>query len=84
MENYTRSEKLGEGTYGKVYKGVDHRTGETVALKQIILDSEDEGRLLVSAVLCPEAPPRMPRVGMGQDTVVNSLRQCGCQLGSAD
>jgi len=34
---------LGEGTYGKVYKARNNRTGETVAMKQMKLDSQDEG-----------------------------------------
>lgn len=34
---------LGEGTYGKVYKAKCSRTGRSVALKKMKLDSEDEG-----------------------------------------
>eukprot|EP00933_Yihiella_yeosuensis_P013691 TRINITY_DN12567_c0_g2_i1.p1 TRINITY_DN12567_c0_g2~~TRINITY_DN12567_c0_g2_i1.p1 ORF type:complete len:320 (-),score=52.36 TRINITY_DN12567_c0_g2_i1:205-1164(-) len=34
---------LGEGTYGKVYKARVVRTGETVAMKQMKLDSQEEG-----------------------------------------
>ena len=36
-------EKIGEGTYGIVYKAKDRVTGEVVALKKIRLDAEDEG-----------------------------------------
>jgi len=43
MEKYTKIEKLGEGTYGIVYKAKNRETGEIVALKRIRLDSEDEG-----------------------------------------
>merc|ERR1712087_534628 len=34
---------LGEGTYGKVYKARVVRTGESVAMKQMKLDAQEEG-----------------------------------------
>jgi len=43
MEKYVKVDKLGEGTYGIVYKAKNKETGEIVALKRIRLDSEDEG-----------------------------------------
>jgi len=43
MEKYKKIDKLGEGTYGIVYKAVDQETGQIVALKRIRLESEDEG-----------------------------------------
>jgi serine/threonine protein kinase len=43
LANYQRLEKLGEGTYGVVYKAIDKRTGELVALKCVRLDQEEEG-----------------------------------------
>jgi serine/threonine protein kinase len=43
MENYEKLEKVGEGTYGIVYKARDLRNGRIVALKKIRLESEDEG-----------------------------------------
>jgi cyclin-dependent kinase 2 len=36
-------EKIGEGTYGVVYKARDRLTNETIALKKIRLEQEDEG-----------------------------------------
>eukprot|EP01013_Petalomonas_cantuscygni_P038263 TRINITY_DN6932_c0_g1_i1.p1 TRINITY_DN6932_c0_g1~~TRINITY_DN6932_c0_g1_i1.p1 ORF type:complete len:322 (+),score=73.15 TRINITY_DN6932_c0_g1_i1:52-1017(+) len=42
-ERYLKHEKVGEGTYGIVYRCEDLRTGEIVALKKIRLDTEDEG-----------------------------------------
>ncbi|XP_065351367.1 cyclin-dependent kinase 1-like [Cloeon dipterum] len=42
MENYVRMEKLGEGTYGVVYKARDIRTNQIVAMKKIRAE-EDEG-----------------------------------------
>jgi cyclin-dependent kinase 1 len=43
MEDYVKIEKIGEGTYGVVYKGKHKKTGRTVALKKIRLESEEEG-----------------------------------------
>ena len=40
---YQRTEKIGEGTYGIVYKAIDKLTNQQVALKKIRLDHEDEG-----------------------------------------
>ncbi|CAK85489.1 unnamed protein product (macronuclear) [Paramecium tetraurelia] len=42
-ERYQKLEKIGEGTYGLVYKAKDNQTGEIVALKKIRMDHEDEG-----------------------------------------
>nr|AIW39761.1 putative cell division control protein 2-like protein 2 [Saccharum spontaneum] len=38
-----QTEKIGEGTYGVVYKGTNRHTNETIALKKIRLEQEDEG-----------------------------------------
>jgi cyclin-dependent kinase len=43
MENYRRTEILGQGAYGKVYKGQDLRTGQFIALKRAITTNEEEG-----------------------------------------
>lgn len=43
MDKYHRLEKIGEGTYGIVYKAKDTTTGEILALKKIRLDAVDEG-----------------------------------------
>lgn len=43
LENYKRLEKIGEGTYGVVYKAEDRTTGKMIALKKIRLETEDEG-----------------------------------------
>jgi cyclin-dependent kinase 2 len=43
MEQYEKEEKIGEGTYGVVYRARDKVTNETIALKKIRLEQEDEG-----------------------------------------
>ncbi|PSS32787.1 Cell division control protein 2 C like [Actinidia chinensis var. chinensis] len=43
MEKYEKLEKVGEGTYGKVYKAKDKETGQLVALKKTRLEMDEEG-----------------------------------------
>ncbi|XP_077469471.1 cyclin-dependent kinase 1 [Stigmatopora argus] len=43
MDDYLRIEKIGEGTYGVVYRGKHKATGQIVAMKKIRLESEEEG-----------------------------------------
>jgi len=43
MEDYVKVEKIGEGTYGVVYKGRHKKTGQLVAMKKIRLENEEEG-----------------------------------------
>lgn len=43
MDQYEKLEKIGEGTYGKVYKARDKATGKIVALKKTRLEMEEEG-----------------------------------------
>jgi serine/threonine protein kinase len=43
MNKYIKIEKVGEGTYGIVYKARDSTTQEILALKMIKLDWDDEG-----------------------------------------
>uniref|UniRef100_A0A1Q3EWI8 Putative serine/threonine kinase n=1 Tax=Culex tarsalis TaxID=7177 RepID=A0A1Q3EWI8_CULTA len=43
MEDFQKIEKIGEGTYGVVYKGRNKVTGQIVAMKKIRLESDDEG-----------------------------------------
>jgi len=40
---FERQNKLGEGTYGVVFKARDRQTEEIVALKKIRLENTDEG-----------------------------------------
>ena len=43
INDYEKLEKIGEGTYGVVYKARCKTTGQLVAMKKIRLESEDEG-----------------------------------------
>ena len=43
LERYVRLEKIGEGTYGVVFKARCKETDAIVAMKKILLDTEDEG-----------------------------------------
>ncbi len=43
LEDFAKIEKIGEGTYGVVFKGRNKRTGDIVAMKKIRLESEEEG-----------------------------------------
>jgi serine/threonine protein kinase len=43
LEKYQKKEKLGEGTYGVVYRAINNETGEVVAIKKIRLEKEDDG-----------------------------------------
>ena len=43
LEKYTKVEKVGEGTYGVVYKCRIKETNDFVALKKIRLENEDQG-----------------------------------------
>lgn len=43
MDKYQKIEKLGEGTYGIVYKAQNKTNQMVVALKRIRIDSEEEG-----------------------------------------
>ncbi|KPA77920.1 protein kinase putative (CRK) [Leptomonas pyrrhocoris] len=40
---YRHVVKLGEGTYGSVYKGTEIQTGRVVAFKRMVVTSDDEG-----------------------------------------
>jgi len=43
LSQYQKKGKLGEGTYGKVYLAQDRITKEHVAMKKMILETEEEG-----------------------------------------
>lgn len=41
--NYTKTHKLGEGTYGAVFRAIDKSNNEVVVLKVIKMDQEEDG-----------------------------------------
>eukprot|EP00767_Chilomastix_cuspidata_P002612 gnl/Chilomastix_cuspidata/2735.p2 GENE.gnl/Chilomastix_cuspidata/2735~~gnl/Chilomastix_cuspidata/2735.p2 ORF type:complete len:137 (-),score=17.67 gnl/Chilomastix_cuspidata/2735:12-422(-) len=43
LPNYVKLKVVGEGSYGVVWKARDKRSGRIVALKEIRIDSPDEG-----------------------------------------
>merc|ERR1711991_1232367 len=43
MDKYTKIARLGEGTYGVVYKAQNKQSGAVVALKRIRLSNEETG-----------------------------------------
>lgn len=40
-DDFVKTEQIGEGTYGKVYKAIDKATGETVAMKKIRMHAKE-------------------------------------------
>jgi cyclin-dependent kinase len=47
MEQYEKLEKIGEGTYGKVYKARERNTGRLVALKKTRLEVSQDTYFLL-------------------------------------
>ena len=43
LDRYIKLEKVGEGTYGVVYKAKDRETNEILALKKVRMANDDEG-----------------------------------------
>ncbi|CAJ0600943.1 unnamed protein product [Cylicocyclus nassatus] len=43
LDEFVKLDKIGEGTYGVVYKGKHKKTNKLVAMKKIRLEGEDEG-----------------------------------------
>jgi serine/threonine protein kinase len=43
LSNYQKIEKIGEGTYGVVYKAIYKPNNDSVALKKIRLEGEEDG-----------------------------------------
>lgn len=43
INNYEKTRKIGEGTYGEVYEALDKAKNITVALKKMRIDNKEEG-----------------------------------------
>ena len=43
IQDYVRIEKVGEGTYGVVFKGRHKKRGEIVAIKKVKYECQDDG-----------------------------------------
>lgn len=52
LEDFTKLDKLGEGTYGVVYKAKSKINGSIVAMKKIKLENEDEVILQFIHLIC--------------------------------
>ena len=61
-QKYEKMEKVGEGTYGKVYRAECRETGQIVALKKTRLDMEEEG---------------VPSTALREVSLLQMLSQCG-------
>ena len=62
MDAFEKLEKVGEGTYGKVYRAREKATGKIVALKKTRLHEDEEGgrpQLSVKSLFCG-CPPGIP------------------------
>lgn len=71
MSRYEKLEKIGEGTYGTVYKARDNSTSSVVALKRVRLDLDDEG-VPSSAIreICLLKELKHPNIVLIKDVIV--------------
>jgi serine/threonine protein kinase len=60
MQKYEKLNKLGEGTYGTVFKAKNRETGEIVALKKVRLDDEDDVCIVRFLFICSGNPSYLP------------------------
>ena len=75
MSNYKRLEKVGEGTYGVVYKSIYRPTKQLVALKKIKLEGETDGIPATSVrEICTLKELNHPNVVKLIDVIFDSTR----------
>lgn len=62
LDNFNHAEKIGEGTYGIVYKACYKKTGEDVALKKIRLEGYVSSRIAKDQIYLCRVPIVIPSV----------------------
>jgi len=81
---YEKIAKIGQGTFGEVFKGKNKETGELVALKRVIMDHEKEGfpitalreiKILQTLNRCPAAD-KDDHNSTGYKNIVQLLEVC--------
>ncbi|KAK4814436.1 hypothetical protein QYF61_018534 [Mycteria americana] len=85
VKEFEKLNRIGEGTYGIVYRARDTLTDETVALKKVRMDNEKDGnrgageprrgRLLRRAGACPARGRRAARLLLSAGMPISSLRE---------
>ncbi len=48
VDEYERLNRIGQGTYGTVYRAREKKTGQIVALKRVILHNEEQDGVRLS------------------------------------
>lgn len=81
---YERIAKIGQGTFGEVFKGKNKESGKLVALKRVIMDHEKEGfpitalreiKILQTLNRCPAAD-KDDSTNTGYQNIVQLLEVC--------
>ena len=90
MDKYQKLQRIGEGTYGVVYKAKHREHGTILALKRIRLESEDEGELRTSLGPSPvplfahgQPPARVTRIFGGFFSLGSGMSRDGWHLSTS-
>lgn len=78
VETFEKKNRIGEGTYGTVYRAIDRETGEVVALKKIILHNEQQVGFPITSLREARVLRRLSHpncVGL-RDVAVGTQRDC--------
>ena len=72
---YEKLGRIGEGTYGVVYRARDRRTGAIVALKKVRMDKERDVALVPCGHrVCADCAPSCPVCPMCQQPFTSRMR----------